>query len=164
MRPVALGRRREPFAAYTLLLFEDRLEEVARTPLALEIRRLFFDEVQGATVHLGWGAAEALLCLLAGGAALLPVAMMWEDGQRRTAAAICGPVAALLFGAAAFFLARRPRVLTVHAPGLVLRTRLPLRASRRAARLRALREAVARFQEAGRPEGPAPFVPPPDAG
>jgi hypothetical protein len=166
MKPIAIGRRREPFAAYTLLLFEDHLEEVARTPLALEVRRLFFDEVQGATVHRGWATTEALLCLLAAGASLLPVALMWNDDLRREALQVCGPVAALLVVVAAAFLVRRPRILVVHAPGLALRTRLPLGASRRAARLRALREAVLRFQTArtGDVEGPVPVVPPAAAG
>ena len=154
MTAFSVGARSYVVVRYRMLLFEDRVEEVGGTLLGLEIRRLFFDEVQCATVHrgsavlevLGWGLGVVLLA--AGGVAAYVGGLPWLLLGLGVAA-----LAALLGAAHAAM--RPPYILVLRTADQVLETRLSRDPARRAAVLGRLVRAIEPFQR-----GHAPPVPP----
>jgi len=158
-----VGTRNAVAIRYRLLLFEDRVEEVGETLLGLEIRRLFFDEVECATVH----QASRLLGILAGGSATAVLLLgavgagfgQWFPGVY--AFAVLTLVAACL---TAYAVVRPPFRLVLRAPSHSLEALLSRDAAKREEAIRRLTRAIDRFQvrHATPSEAPPPELPGPE--
>jgi hypothetical protein len=154
MTGFSVGSRSYVVVRYRMLLFEDRVEEVGGTLLGLEIRRLFFDEVQCATVHRGsavlevlaWGVGAVLLA--SGGVAAYLGGMPWVLLGLGVAA-----LAAVLGAAHAAM--RPPYVLVLRTADQALETRLSRDPTRRASVLGRLVRTIEPYQR-----GHAPALPP----
>ena len=122
-RAALLGQRR-------LVLFEDRVEEHFLSVFGLEVRRLFFDELECATVRPQRQALEIVLAALAVSLSLLTAGVSLAASQRPVAAA--GFLLALVFGAILLLvLLWPPWQLVIRAGGEELRSLLPRRAGAR---------------------------------
>jgi hypothetical protein len=159
-----VGQRASAVGRTRLLAFDDRLELLSDGGAhRVELRRLFFDELTGATVHAAVQWTTVLvggvlgLGALVSGLALVPYVAPLGGGL-----ALLG-----LAGLAAAVLAVvQPRhVLKVHAPGQVFVTLLPRGDERRERVLQELRAAVDVYQNRGlrvaAPAPPAPATPEP---
>ena len=152
-RAALLGQRR-------LVLFEDRLEEHFLSVFGLEVRRLFFDELECATVRPQRQALEIVLAALAVSLSLLTAGVSLAASQRPVAAA--GFLLALVFGAILLLvLLWPPWQLVIRAGGEELRSLLPRRAGARQQALRRLTNAVRLHQRKHAPPIPAAPAPPP---
>lgn len=152
-RAALLGQRR-------LVLFEDRLEEHFLSVFGLEVRRLFFDEVECATVRPQRQALEIVLAALAVSLGLITAGVALAASQRPVAAA--GFLLALVFGAILLLvLLWPPWQLVIRAGGEELRSLLPRRAGARQQALRRLTDAVRLHQRKNAAPAPAAPAPPP---
>jgi hypothetical protein len=144
MKAYKLGRRTAAFARYTLLLFDDRVEEVSYTLAGLEVKRFFFDEADFMTVHRPSNAAEVslagLVAAIMGTLALLSTAEI-------ILASILGSLAALLLALAVFLFFYPSYKLVLAAPSPeTIECLLPRRRGRREDVLARLTRAIARYQ------------------
>jgi hypothetical protein len=144
MKGVLLGRRAGTLQRHQVLLFEDRMEDMALRLDGLEVRRLFFDEAQCATVH----RRRPILELITG--TLVSLVLVIGAYLARTA-----PPMAISFGAAglvtALFTALAvvyPRhLLVVRAPDQKLEIPLSRWAARRKRTLQRVVDAIAEYQD-----------------
>lgn len=158
MKGRLVGRRVSAFARTRLLAFDDRLELLTDGGVQrVELRRMFFDEVSGATVHreIQWGTVVVSgvlgLGALVSGLALVPYVAPLGGGL-----ALLGLVA---LAGAVFGIEQPPHVLKVHAPGQVFGTLLPTGGGKREHVLRELQAAIDVYQNRGARLAPTP--PPP---
>jgi len=148
-----VGRRAQVNQRFTILLFDDRLEEVSPTFSSLEVRRFFFDEAGGATVQararwphvLAWGIVTFFL-----------VSITWAlmlDVSSRPAGIFFAVFLAIALVPLGLSIFTAPHLMALHAPDDRLEFDLPRWPPRRERAIRLVLEAVARRQ--GRP-APAP--------
>ena len=164
MSAFRVGRRSFVAVRYRMLLFDDRVEEVGGTPLGLEIRRLFFDEVQCATVHRTSTALEVVagaFCalLFVGGAVLFHLGDLWLGSFYMSLLALAA------VGYAVHGVVRPAYVLVLRTADQHLETRLPRGARERAEVIGRVTRTIERFQAQhapppAEPAGEGPPAPP----
>lgn len=161
MKAVVLARRRDVHQTYRLLLFDDRLEEVGQNLLGSEVRRLFFDEAESATVHASRDWAQIVLAGLFG-AGLLALGVVLRDDEMVAELAVALAVLGVgALGLVVFGLVNPPHVLHVRASDHALSGRLPRFAGRREDVLARLARAIELYQARHRPPEPPAGAPPP---
>jgi len=145
-----VGRRTTFLQRRRLVLYPDRVEELTATPVELEVRRMFFDEISSATVHrrLLWTELVAGVLNVFVGLSLVG----WALEDRLPGALGVGAVL-LLAGAllAVRALLQPTRVLVLRAGSQRMETHLPR--WRHAQRLDQLVRSIERFQLEARMEG-----------
>jgi hypothetical protein len=161
MSAFRVGTRSFVAVRYRMLLFEDRVEEVGGTPLGLEIRRLFFDEAQCATVHRTSTALEVVagaFCalLFAAGAVLAHLGDLWLGSF------LLSLLAVVAVGYAVHGVVRPAYVLVLRTADQHLETRLPRDSGRRAEVVGRVARTIERYQAQHAPPGSAapPAEPP----
>lgn len=82
MKGTRIARRAVPLGQRRLVLFEDRVEEHFLSVFGLEVRRLFFDELECATLRPQRQALEIVVAALAVGLGLLVMAIGLASSQR----------------------------------------------------------------------------------
>ncbi len=145
MKARLVGRRASAFERTRLLAFDDRLELLGGGGVTgWEVRRMFFDEIECATVlpQIQWGTV--LLLGLLGALLLVPgLALLTNDPVPGAFFGLAG--AALLVTAAVNALVPHQR-LVVHAPGQVFETLLSRQSAERARVLDDLVRAIESYQ------------------
>jgi hypothetical protein len=162
MAAFRVGVRRLVFIHYRMLLFEDRVEEVGGTMLGLEVRRLFFDEVESATVHRS-SAAPSVIAAWAAALVLAGAAAGAGFGGLRLLSFLFSllAVAAIVVAVAAAL--RPPYTLVLRARGHTLQTVLPRDPGRRDEAMGRLARSIERYQSRHAPPPPeAPDLPLPE--
>jgi hypothetical protein len=156
-----VGARSLVAVRYRMLLFDDRVEEVAGTVLGLEIRRLFFDEAQSATVHRTSAAPQVLVGVF-GSLFLAGAAALAGYGSLR----LLSFILSLLVVVGIWYTVRAaiwpPYVLVLRTADQALSTGLPRDPGRRAEVVGRVARTVERYQaqHAPRPEAPPAGEPP----
>jgi hypothetical protein len=165
MTAFRIGRRNTPFARYSLLLFEDHVEEVSYTLYGLEVKRIFFDEADFLTVHRLSSVGETFLAILA---ALLMGSLAYAARAEVLVLASTLGVLAVFFLAVAAYVFSFPAyqlVLAAPSPERV-ECRLPRRPRPREEALGRLTRAISRYQSrmsrVGSPRS-APVAPSPES-
>ena len=165
MKGVPIGRRSGTLQRFRILLFEDRIEDVSIRLDGLEVRRLFFDELQSATVHRRKGVVDLVAGSVLTGL-LLTIALVSARPAPPVAAVFAG--IALATGALTALALAYPRHwLVVYAPDQKIEIPLSRSAARRDRTLARLVRTIGRYQDghaspgtASAPEPPAPEPPP----
>ena len=158
MRGTRVARRAALLGQRRLVLFEDRVEEHFLNVFGLEVRRLFFDELECATLRPQRQALEIVVAALGVALGLLAMGIGLAVSERPVAAG--GIFMALALGGILLLvLAWPPWQLVLRAGSEECRTLLPRRERARQQALRQLVDAVRLHQRRHAP----PDVPPAEA-
>ena len=165
MKGVPIGRRSGTLQRFRILLFEDRIEDVSIRLDGLEVRRLFFDEVESATVHRRKGVVDLVAGVVLTGL-FLTIALL--SARPAPPVAVLFAAIALATGAlTALALVYPQHRLVVYAPDQKIEIPLSRSAARRDRTLARLVRTIGRYQDghasprtASAPEPPAPEPPP----
>jgi len=166
VKGVPIGRRSGTLQRFRILLFEDRIEDVSIRLDGLEVRRLFFDELQSATVHRRKGVVDLVAGSVLTGL-LLTIALVSARPAPPVAAVFAG--IALATGALTALALAYPRHwLVVYAPDQKIEIPLSRSAARRDRTLARVVRTIGRYQDhhasprtASEPDAQAPEPPPP---
>lgn len=126
MKPYLVGERPTLFQPVRLWAYDDWLEEAAAGILDLRVRRMFYDEVECATVHRSLPMRTLLAPVLLFAVALVGIGLSFLDSDNLGLWAAV-PVA---LGALAYFvfsITSPPYTLVIRAPGQRFETWLPRR-------------------------------------
>ena len=154
MKGTPLARRHAGLGQRRLVLFEDRVEERLLSVFGLEVRQLFFDELECATLRPQRQAHEIVLAALGVLAGVLVMVIGLAASQRAVGVAgfLLALVAAALLLVVVFW---TPWQLVLRAGSQEFRSLLPRREPARQRALRLLVDGVRLHQRRHAPPAPA---------